>query len=231
MKNTIPLKRNRLKQNVNAKKIRKLSSQQWLKRQLNDIYVKSAKEEGYYSRSAYKLIEIHNKFKIFKPGLIVIDLGAAPGGWSQVVSNYIFINNAKDAQLISVDLLDIKDVPFSEFIKGDFTTSEVLDAINAKLKGNKADIVLSDMSPNTTGSKSLDHLRIINLIETAFSFSKNILRKDGIFIAKVFQGGAHKDLLEDLKKSFKKVHHFKPQSSRKESNEIYIIALGYKNNS
>ncbi|MFL1781288.1 RlmE family RNA methyltransferase [Candidatus Hepatincolaceae symbiont of Richtersius coronifer] len=217
-----------LKQKISSKKIRTLSSQLWLKRQINDIYVRAAKQEGYYSRSAYKLIEINNKYNILKPGDKVIDIGAAPGGWSQVASNIIFKKNLQ-GQLICIDLLAVNPVPHAEIITGDFTEVKVIEQIKAAMKG-KANTIISDIAPNTTGSKSLDHLRIMNLVELSFNFAKEVLADHGTLVAKVFQGGTGNTLLAMIKQHFQNVHHFKPPASRKESNEIYLIARGFKGN-
>ncbi len=218
--------RSQKKQSIDAKKVKKLSSQMWVRRQLNDVYVQAAKKEGYYARSAYKLIEINDKYKIIKPKSRIIDLGAAPGGWSQVVSKIIGSN--PESQLIAVDLLDIKFVKNAYNIKGDFTDPEIIKSIYETLNNNKVFSVLSDMAPNTTGYKSLDHFKIINLVEIAYNFAISILEEGGSFVAKVFQGGTEKNLLAQIKQNFKEVHHFKPPASRKESKELYLVAKGFK---
>ncbi|MCL2566623.1 MAG: RlmE family RNA methyltransferase [Alphaproteobacteria bacterium] len=213
-----------IKEKLRPNKKRSLSSQTWLKRQLNDIYVKSAKQEGYASRAAYKLIEINNKYKILKPQARIVDLGAAPGGWSQVAAKY------RPAKLIAVDLLDVAHIDGAEIIKGDFTSFEIIQEIRDKLNSEKADVIMSDMAPNTTGSKSLDHLRIMNLVELTFSFAMEVLKENGVMIAKVFQGGTESTLLAEIKQKFTSVSHFKPPASRKESSEVYLIAKGFKGN-
>ncbi len=220
-----------LKENLRPNKKRNLSSQTWLRRQINDIYVKAAKQDGYASRAAYKIIEINNKYKILKSNSKVIDLGAAPGGWSQVVAGMIFKNkkNNENAKLIAVDLLDITPIENVNIIKGDFTDPSVIENIKNILGGEKANLVMSDMAPNTTGSKSLDHLRIMNLVELTFIFSQEVLEKGGSMVAKVFQGGTENKLLAEIKKYFKNVSHFKPPASRKESSEIYLIATEFHN--
>jgi 23S rRNA (uridine2552-2'-O)-methyltransferase len=214
------------KANLTSNKERSLSSQQWLKRQLNDIYVQAAKKEGYYSRSAYKLIEINQKYKILKPGAKIVDLGAAPGGWSQVVAKHIF--KTEGARLISLDLLTVNPVENADILQGDFTDIAMVEKIKEMLGGAKVDVVLSDMAPNTIGSKSSDHIRIMNLVELAYNFAKEVLNINGVFVAKVFQGGTTGDLLAKIKKDFKYVDHFKPKATRKESNEIYLIARGFQ---
>lgn len=218
-----------LKEKLRPNKKRTLSSQTWLRRQINDIYVKAAKQDGYASRAAYKIIEINNKYKILKSNSKVVDLGAAPGGWSQVVAGTIFKNNISqgNAKLIAVDLLDITPIEHVDIIKGDFTDSAIVDQIKSLLGGEKASLVMSDMAPNTTGSKSLDHLRIMNLVELTFIFSQEVLEDGGSMVAKVFQGGTENKLLAEIKKRFKSVSHFKPPASRKESSEIYLIAKGF----
>lgn len=189
---------------------------------MNDQYVEKAKKAGYRSRAAYKILEIQQKFKIFDQHSIVLDLGAAPGGWSQVVSNI-----AK--KVIAIDLLDMPPIPNVQFIRGDFTEERNMQMLIQLLGNEKADAVLSDMAPNTCGIKKIDHLRIINLLEDVYNFSIKILKPGGSLVAKVFQGGATNDLLRNLKQSFAKVGHFKPLSSRKESPEMYLIARGYRN--
>ncbi len=215
------------KENLTSKKVRKLSSQLWLKRQLNDSYVMLAKKDGYYSRAAYKLLEINEKYKIFKSNQNIIDLGGAPGGWSQVASQIIFKKN-QNSNLIAIDLLPIKPVERAHLLQGDFSDINMINHIKELMGENKANVVMSDMSPNTTGSKSLDHIKIMNLVEIAFNFATEVLAVDGVFIAKVFQGGTENILLAKIKKKFSKVEHFKPPASRKESNEIYLIAKGFK---
>ena len=225
MKKLHSLTKNTLKTNLNRNKKRKLSSQIWLKRQLNDIYVHSARAAGYHSRAAYKLIEIDAKYSILKKGVKVVDVGAAPGGWSQVIVNKIFPHVT--SKLISVDLLPINEVPYMHGIQGDFTDINVVNEVKTLLDG-KANMVLSDMAPNTTGSRSVDHLRIIALVELALQFAFEVLDVGGVFVCKVFQGGTESVLLNEIKKRFKQVDHFKPPASRKESKEIYLVAQGFK---
>lgn len=210
---------------VNLKKTkgRSISQQRWLTRQLNDPYVKAAQQQGWRSRAAFKLIELNNKFYFLKPGIKVVDLGAAPGGWSQVAIYH------KAAKVIGMDLLPVEPVKGADIIHGDFTDSQNLNLLLNKL-GGKADLVMSDMAPNTTGHAATDHIRIINLIEQALDFAINILNEDGVFIAKVFQGGSEKTMLDKLKQSFKIVKHAKPPASRKESRELYVVATGFKRN-
>lgn len=211
---------------VKTAKRRKVSSTNWLKRQLNDPYVARSKIDGYKSRAAYKILEIHNKFNIFKIGDNVIDLGAAPGGWSQVAAKIIKsdLGKAKN-KLIAIDLLPIDNIPgVISFVK-DFTDSDAEQMIIDNLNNELADVVMSDMAANTTGHSQTDHLRIMALCESAFDFALKILKPGGHFIAKIFRGGAETELLNIVKKNFKTVKHFKPESSRKESSEFYLIAL------
>jgi len=210
---------------VKTAKGRKKSSTRWLQRQLNDPFVVMAQKEGYVSRSAFKLIELDEKFKFLKNGSRIIDLGAAPGGWTQVALEKI----GKNGRIIAVDLQDMEKIEPAIFIKGDFLEEETIQKIK-KAMPEKATIILSDMSPNTTGDKMVDHLRIINLVEVAFEFAISNLAEGGVFVAKVFQGGAEAELLKKIKKHFKIVKHAKPSSSRPDSKESYLVAIGYLKN-
>ncbi len=208
---------------VRLKNARKLStsSQRWLQRQLNDPYVTAAKAQGWRSRAAFKLIEMDEKYKLIGKAARVLDLGAAPGGWSQVAL-------ARGAAIVvGIDLLDILPVPGAEFIQGDFL-EEGMEARLTAMLGGKADLVLSDMAPNTSGHIATDHIRIMALAETALAFACDILAPDGAFVAKLFQGGAEKDMLNTLKRRFRQVRHAKPPASRKDSKEIYVVATGFR---
>jgi len=209
-----------LKETIRNKKLKK-SSRDWLQRQFNDPFVILAHKEGYRSRAAFKILEIQKKFKIINKDSIGIDLGAAPGGWSQVIAKMC-------KRIIAIDLLDFEPIPNVDFIKGDFLEESVIEKIKSLLNEQKADVIMSDMAPNTCGIKKVDHLRITNLIEEVFNFSKTILKPEGNLVLKTFQGGASNQLFVEINKAFKKVTYFKPNSSRKESPEIYLIALGYK---
>ncbi|PLX29380.1 MAG: rRNA methyltransferase [Alphaproteobacteria bacterium] len=198
------------------------SSQRWLQRQLNDPYVQKAKAEGYRSRAAYKLIEINDKYKLIQPGTTVVDLGAAPGGWSQVLSRY-----GNNQTLIALDLLEMDPLEDVTFIQGDFTDEDIYQKLLSHTK-NGIDTVLSDMAPVTTGHKKTDHIRIMDLVEQACYFAIEVLKPDGSFVAKTLQGGGQDDVMLLLKKNFRKVSHFKPPSSRKESSEMYVIAQEFK---
>lgn len=208
-------------QRVKTAKGRKVASTRWLERQLNDPYVSKAKREGYRSRAAYKLLEIDEKTKLLKKGQLVVDLGAAPGGWSQVAGQ-------KGCEVVGIDLLEIDPMPGITFLQMDFMDDNAPAALIEALAGRKADIVLSDMAPNTTGHKNTDHLRIMGLVEAAYYFAKDVLNPDGAFIAKVFQGGAQNTLLAEMKRDFKATKHIKPPASRSDSSETYLIATGFR---
>jgi 23S rRNA (uridine2552-2'-O)-methyltransferase len=212
-----------LKQRVKTANKRSLSSQKWLERQLNDPYVARAKREGYRSRAAYKLLEIDEKYKILKPGQRVVDLGAAPGGWSQIAAKVV---GAK-GKVVGIDLLPIDPMPGVEFIELDFLDESAPGRLIDML-GGPADVVMSDMAANTTGHKKTDHLRIIGLAEAAIYFAREILAPGGAFIAKVFQGGTENQLLADLKRDFAVVRHVKPAASRADSAELYVMATGFR---
>jgi len=214
---------------VKTAKKRKPSSTRWLSRQLNDHYVAKSKIDGYRSRAAYKIIEINEKFQLFRPGMNVVDLGAAPGGWSQVVAKIIKSSTEKNKnKLVAIDLLPIDPISGAIFLQKNFFDQDAKEMIIESLDGNLADVVLSDMAANTTGNKPTDHLRIIDLCENALLFALTILKPGGSFVAKIFRGGAEGELLKLVKQNFKIVKHFKPESSRKESSEFYLIALDRK---
>lgn len=208
---------------VKAKKNRTESSRKWLLRQLNDPYVAAAKEDGYRSRAAYKLLQLDEKYKLLKPNQRIVDLGAAPGGWSQVAVNVI----GARGKVIGIDLLPITPMAGAEFIQMDFLLPEAPDKLKAMLKG-QADLVLSDMAHSTTGHAGTDHIRVMALAELAAQFAMEVLAEDGAFVCKFFQGGAEKFLLDQLKKHFAKVRHAKPAASRKESSENYLVAQGFR---
>lgn len=204
------------------------SSNRWLQRQLNDPYVLQAQQDGLRSRAGFKITEINEKYKLFKPGMKVIDLGAAPGSWCQMIMQYIRLGKNKNAQLIALDLLEIEELANVEFLQGDFHDAEIKQALISRLGGELADIVVSDMAANTTGHAQTDHIRTTDLATSAYNFAIEHLKPGGHFITKIFRGGAEAELLNPIKKSFKTVKHFKPESSRKESTEIYLIALDKK---
>lgn len=205
---------------LRSTKGRKKSSTLWLKRQLKDPYVDRAQKEGYRSRAAYKLLEINEKTDLLKPGLSVIDLGAAPGGWCQVAAE-------AGCKVVGLDLLTMDPLPDVAFFQLDFMDDKAPELL-IEAVGGGADIVLSDMAPNTTGHKKTDHLKIMALVEAAYDFALEVLKEEGTFIAKVRQGGTENDLLARMKQDFKTVKHIKPPSSRKESSETYVIATGFR---
>ncbi len=211
--------------NVRLRDVKKLkkSSQDWLERQINDPFVKEAKKDGYRSRAAYKISEIDENYSIFKPGQKIVDLGAAPGSWCQ----YAMKKMNEKGSVIGVDLKEISPISNCDFIVGDFTDDEVLESLLQKT-GGKVDVVLSDMAPNSTGHTRTDHLQIMYMLELALDFAVNNLKPGGSFVAKVLRGGTEKTLLDNTKKYFEKVKHFKPQASRQESTEMYLIAKGFK---
>jgi 23S rRNA (uridine2552-2'-O)-methyltransferase len=198
-----------------------MSSQQWLKRQLADPYVQQARAEGWRSRAAFKLMQIDDRFHLIRRGARVIDLGAAPGGWVQVALK------RGAAQVVGVDLLAVDPIPGAELIQADFTEPGVGERLTALL-GGPPDLVLSDMAHNTTGHRQTDHLKIIGLIEAAADFSISTLKPGGAFVTKTFQGGATGDVLDRLKSAFQEVRHVKPEASRKDSAEVYLVATGLK---
>jgi 23S rRNA (uridine2552-2'-O)-methyltransferase len=218
-----------LKTRVKTARKRSLSSTLWLERQLNDPYVARAKREGFRSRAAYKLIEIDARYHFLKPGQKIVDLGAAPGGWSQVCVQEVG-GTKGNGRIIGIDLLDIEPLPGAEFKVMDFMAEEAPRLLKDWL-GGKADVVLSDMAANTTGHKKTDHLRIVGLVELAADFACEILAEGGTFLAKVFQGGTERDLLARLKREFAVVRHVKPQASRADSSELYVLATGFRGGS
>jgi 23S rRNA (uridine2552-2'-O)-methyltransferase len=212
-----------LKQRVKTAHKRTLSSQKWLERQLNDPYVARAKREGYRSRAAFKLLEIDEKHHILKPSQRIVDLGAAPGGWSQIAAKKV----GPKGKVVGIDLLPIDPMPGVEFIQLDFLDESAPGKL-IEMLGGPADIVMSDMAANTTGHKKTDHLRIIGLAEAAIYFAREILAPGGAFVAKVFQGGTENQLLADLKRDFAVVRHVKPAASRADSAELYVLATGFR---
>jgi len=211
---------------VRTAKGRKTASTRWLQRQLNDPYVEEAKRQGYRSRAAFKLIEIDDRYHVLKPGMKVVDLGAAPGGWSQVAADRVGAVGGK-GQVVAADLVEIEPIPGVEVLTLDVSEREALDRIKAAL-GGRADIVLSDMAPATTGHRATDHLRVVVLAESALDVAEDLLAPGGTFLAKVFQGGAGGGLLARLKRGFAKVQHVKPKASRQESPEVYVLATGFR---
>jgi len=214
------MSRNKKTTRVKTAKKRKTSSTRWLERQLNDPYVDKAKAEGYRSRAAYKILEIDERAKILKKGMRIVDLGSAPGGWSQVAAE-------KGCTVVAIDLLHVDELPGVEFLQMDFMDDDAPDKLKEML-GGLADAVLSDMAPNTMGHKQTDHLRIMAVVEAAYYFAREVLKPGGTFVAKVFQGGAQNTILAEMKKDFKTIKHIKPPSSRKESSEQFLVAQGFR---
>jgi len=206
---------------------RKPSSTRWLDRQLNDPYVAEARRLGLRSRAAFKLIEIDDRLRLLRPGQTIVDLGAAPGGWTLVALERTKAAET-GARIIALDRLEIEPIPGAELLVGDFLEAETVDRLEDLLSGAAVDIVLSDLSPSTTGHKATDHLRIVALVDDALAFAVQVLKPGGIFIAKVFQGGADSDLLKQVRSSFELVKHIKPAASRNDSAETYLVAQGFK---
>jgi 23S rRNA (uridine2552-2'-O)-methyltransferase len=215
-----------LKVRVKSGKGRTLSSKLWLDRQLNDPYVARARREGLRSRAAYKLAEIDDKHHFLKSGARVVDLGAAPGGWSQIAAKRSGAAQGK-GRVVAVDLLLMAPVPGVEFARLDFLDASAPDEIKAML-GGAADVVLSDMAANATGHRKTDHLKIVALAETAADFAREVLAPGGTFLCKVLQGGTETALLAGLKRDFTTVKHLKPAASRSDSAELYLLAMGYR---
>lgn len=202
------------------------AQKRWLERQLNDPYVARAKREGWRSRAAYKLIEIDEKYHLLKPGARVADLGAAPGGWSQVAAKRVGAAEGR-GRVVAIDLLDMPSVPGVDFLTLDFLDPEAPDRLKAML-GGEADLVLSDMAANATGHRQTDHLRIMALAEAAAEFAREVLRPGGGFLCKVLRGGTEGTLLTALKQDFAQVRHIKPAASRSDSAELYLLATGFR---
>ncbi|MBN8968912.1 MAG: RlmE family RNA methyltransferase [Rhizobiales bacterium] len=208
---------------------RKLSSKLWLERQLNDPYVAQARRDGFRSRAAYKLQEMDDKFRFLKAGQAVVDLGAAPGGWSQIAAKRVGSDRGK-GKVVAIDLLEMPDIPGVTFAQLDFLTEDAPEKLRAMLGGG-ADVVMSDMAANTTGHRKTDQLRIVGLVESAAAFASEVLNPGGTFVAKVFQSGADAALLAQLKRDFATVRHVKPAASRQDSSERYLLATGYRGTS
>ncbi|HCJ61569.1 MAG: RlmE family RNA methyltransferase [SAR116 cluster bacterium] len=218
--------RNDLKVRVKTARGRRLSSTRWLERQLNDPYVREAKKLGYKSRAAFKLQEMDDKYGLLKPGMKVLDLGAAPGGWLQVAAQKVG-SVGGDGRVLGIDLLEIEPIAGCETMQMDFLDDDAEEKLLAMMDG-PMDLVVSDMAAATTGHKPTDHLRTTHLCECALDFAIRVLAPNGGFVAKVFQGGATGSLMETLKQNFKFVKHVKPNASRKESVELYVVAQGFR---
>jgi 23S rRNA (uridine2552-2'-O)-methyltransferase len=214
-----------LKVRVKTGRGRKLSSKLWLERQLNDPYVARAKREGMRSRAAYKLIEIDDKAHFLKKGARVIDLGAAPGGWSQIAAKRV--GAPQQGRVVAIDLLDIDPLPGVDFVQLDFLDASAPDKLKTML-GGRADVVLSDMAANATGHRKTDHIKIVALVEVALEFAREVLAPGGAFLTKVLQGGTEATVLASLKRDFASVKHVKPGASRADSAELYLLATGFR---
>ncbi|UOM36917.1 RlmE family RNA methyltransferase [Acuticoccus sp. I52.16.1] len=215
-----------MNQRVKTARGRKLSSTLWIQRQLNDPYVQKARAAGYRSRAAYKLIEIDDRFSILKPGRVVVDLGAAPGGWSQVAGERAKSSRAKP--IVAIDILPMDHIEGVTFLHQDFSEDSAPDRLIEALDGRRPDVVLSDLAPETTGHRATDHLRIVGLAELAYDFACRTLAPGGTFLAKVYQGGAEGELLVALRRDFRSVRHVKPPASRPASPETYVLATGFR---
>nr|WP_255448429.1 RlmE family RNA methyltransferase [Telmatospirillum sp. J64-1] len=216
-----------LAERVKTARGRKPSSTRWLQRQLNDPYVIEAKRQGWRSRAAFKLIELDDRFHLLKPGKRVVDLGAAPGGWTQVAVQRVRSEHPGGGKVVGIDILEWEPVPGATVLVGDFLADDAPDRLKQALDG-PADVVLSDMAAPTTGHPPTDHLRIIGLVEVALAFAEEVLAPGGAFVAKVFQGGTEKSLLDWLKRDFETVRHAKPPASRPGSPEAYVVATGFR---
>ena len=202
------------------KKQKNKDSNRWLERHFNDEYVIKSKIDGYRSRSSYKLIQINKKFNFFKKSNNILDLGCSPGGWLQVSQKLA----PKNSKILGVDKINLEFIPDIKFIKNDIFDDDVFEQIDTFFEGKKIDLILSDMSPNSSGNKKVDHLRIISLIEKVLDLSEYFLSKNGFLIAKIFQGGAQGDLIKKMKKTLSSIKYFKPKASRSESPETYLVA-------
>jgi len=214
-----------LKERVKTANKRSVSSTRWLDRQLNDPYVAEAKKRGFRSRAAFKLLQLDERFHFLKSGARVVDLGAAPGGWTQVAGEHV-LKKGK-GKVVGIDIQEMEPVPGAEILHLDFMSEEAPEKLKALLDG-EADVVLSDMAAPATGHQQTDHLKIMALAETAYVFAQEVLAPGGAFIAKVLQGGATGHLLKELKRDFEEVRHVKPAASRKDSAEIYVVALSFR---
>jgi 23S rRNA (uridine2552-2'-O)-methyltransferase len=203
---------------------RSKSSGRWLKEHFDDPYVKQSQRDGYRSRASYKLLEMSKKDKLIRPGMIVVDLGAAPGGWTQVAMQLV----GDDGTVVASDILAMDPIAGVTFIEGDFTEQSVYDEIIMALNGRKADLVISDMAPNMSGNPAIDQPKSMYLVELALDMSRHILKPGGSFLAKVFQGEGFDDLLRETRSSFVKVQSRKPGASRSRSREVYQLATGFK---
>jgi 23S rRNA (uridine2552-2'-O)-methyltransferase len=217
----------RLKQRVVTAKGRSVSSKLWLERQLNDPYVAEARDRGFRSRSAFKLAEIDDKARFLKPGAVVVDLGAAPGGWSQVAAERVRAGEGR-GRVIALDRNAMDPLPGVSVLKRDFLEPEAVEELRAALARDKADAVISDMAAPATGHRQTDHLKIMALCDAALDFAKEVLKPGGTFLCKVLRGGTERELLEAMKRDFAMVRHVKPKASRTDSAELFVLASGFR---
>ena len=217
----------RLKVRVKTGKGRTVSQKIWLERQLNDPYVAEARRQGYRSRAAFKLTEIDDKYRFLKPGARVVDLGAAPGGWSQVAVQRCKVQEGK-GRVIAIDMHGMDAIPGVTIFHKDFLEDDAPQLLIEALGGEKADVVMSDMAAHATGHRQTDHLKIMALAEAAFEFAKDVLKPGGAFLAKVLRGGTEGEILKVMKQHFTTVKHVKPSASREDSAELFVLALGFK---
>ena len=216
-----------LKNKLHKDRKRSESSTRWLQRQLNDPYVAEAHRLGFRGRAAFKIQQLNDQFHFFKKGKRVVDLGCAPGGWTQVAVKAVQ-STSENPLVIGMDLLPAEPIAGAKLVQMDFTSQQAPLLLQQMLGGHKADIVMSDMAANTTGNHMTDHLRIMNLLKMAYMFAIQVLNPEGVFIAKIFQGGTENTFLAQMKRDFKVVKHVKPDASRKDSSEFYVVATGFK---
>ena len=219
-----------LKEKLHKNRKRSESSTRWLQRQMNDPYVAEAHRLGFRGRAAFKIQQLNNQFHFFKPGKRIVDLGCAPGGWTQVAVKAVR-STPENPLVVGMDLLPTDPIAGAILIQQDFTDEQAPQILKNLLKGHKVDVVMSDMAANTTGNHSTDHLRIMNLLKLAYAFAVQVLNPEGVFIAKIFQGGTENAFLAQMKRDFKVVKHVKPDASRKDSSEFYVVATGFKGHS
>ena len=212
---------------VKTAKKRSNASTKWLERQLNDPYVQEAQAMGYRSRAAFKLIQMDEQLDLLRPGQNIVDLGAAPGGWTQIIVDKVKPEKT-GARVVGLDILPMDDIQGATIIKMDFMDNDAPDRLIEALEGEKVDLVVSDIAPPTIGHKQTDHLRIMAIVEAAYDFALDVLKPDGVFLAKVFQGGASNELMADMKRAFKTTKHIKPKASRQDSSEMYVVGKGFK---
>jgi 23S rRNA (uridine2552-2'-O)-methyltransferase len=217
----------RLKVRVKTGKGRTVSQKNWLERQLNDPYVQEARKQGFRSRAAFKLIEIDDKYKFLKSGGRIVDLGAAPGGWSQVAVKRVKAEEGK-GRVIAIDMHGMDPLPSVTIFKKDFLEEDAPELLIAALGGEKADCVLSDMAAHATGHRQTDHINIMTLAEAGYDFARQVLKPGGTYLAKVLRGGTEGDMLKLMKKDFASVRHVKPMASRDDSAELFVLAMGFR---